>query len=142
LEIVERLPVLVREAPFDGIDAVFRSADLLLDALIGYSLQGAPRESIAALIRAANASFSPVLALDIPSGLNGDTGEAYDPTIKALATLTLALPKAGLTRPAAAAWVGNLYLADISAPEAVYRRLGVSVGPLFSRSDIVRVSPV
>jgi NAD(P)H-hydrate epimerase len=115
-------------------------AVLLLDALIGYSLRGAPREPIAALIRAANAAGSPVLALALPSGLDGDTGEPTEPTIKAVATLTLALPKRGLVQPAARAWVGALHVADISVPEVVYRRLGLQVGPLFARSDIVLVA--
>jgi NAD(P)H-hydrate epimerase len=115
------------------------TADLVLDALIGYSLRGAPREPIASLIRAANASGTSTLALDIPSGLNADLGEASDPTIRAVATLTLALPKVGLTRPAARELVGNLYLADISVPEAVYQRLGLGVGPIFSQADILAV---
>jgi NAD(P)H-hydrate epimerase len=119
-------------------DTLLRSAGLILDALIGYSLRGAPRERIASLIRAANAAGPPVLALDIPSGLDGDTGTAADPTIRAAATLTLALPKAGLVQPQARAWVGELYVADISVPDIVYRRLGLHVGPIFARSDIVR----
>ena len=133
LDIVERLPVLAREAPFDEMEDALRSADLILDALIGYSLRGAPREPIASVIRAANASRTPLLALDIPSGLNGDTGEVCDPTIRAVATLTLALPKAGLTRRAAAAWVGDLYLADISVPDAVML-VSVSVSDRCSRA--------
>jgi NAD(P)H-hydrate epimerase len=119
-------------------DTLLRSAGLILDALIGYSLHGAPREPIASLIRAANAAGPPVLALDIPSGLDGDTGTAADPTILAAATLTLALPKAGLVQPQARAWVGEQYVADISVPDMVYRRLGLHVGPIFARSDIVR----
>ncbi len=115
------------------------SAELVIDALIGYSLRGAPQEPIAALIRQTNASAFPVLALDIPSGLNADTGEPSDPTIRAAATLTLALPKVGLLRPAARAWTGELYLADISVPPAVYRRLGLAVGPIFRRQDVVLV---
>jgi NAD(P)H-hydrate epimerase len=121
-------------------DALLRPAGLILDALIGYSLRGAPREPIASLIRAANTARPPILALDIPSGLDGDAGTAADPTIRAAATLTLALPKAGLVQPAARAWVGDLYVADISVPEAVYRRLGLDVGPIFARSDIVRAA--
>jgi NAD(P)H-hydrate epimerase len=80
------------------------------------------------------------LARDIPSGLNGDSGEAYDPTIRASSTLTLALPKLGLTRPAAREWVGNVYVADISVPQVVYDRLGLDVGALFARSNIVPVA--
>jgi NAD(P)H-hydrate epimerase len=113
------------------------SAELVIDALIGYSLRGAPRDPIASLIRRTNASGTPVLALDVPSGLNADTGEPSDPTIRAAATLTLALPKGGLLGPAARAWTGDLYIADISVPPAVYRRLGVAVGPIFGRQDIV-----
>ena len=79
-----------------------------MSPLIGYSLRGVPREPIASLIRAANVAYSPVLALDIPSGLDGDSGAASKPTIRAVATLTLALPKAGLLQPAARSWVGIL----------------------------------
>ena len=81
-----------------------------------------------------------MLALDIPSGLDGDSGAASEPTIRAMATLTLALPKAGLLQPAARPWVGTLYVADISVPEVVYRRLVLSVGPLFAQADIVRIA--
>lgn len=115
------------------------SADLVLDALIGYSLQGTPRDPMASLIRAANASGTRTLALDLPSGLDGDSGQAHEPAIRAAATLTLALPKAGLLRPGAREWVGELFVADISVPDLVYRRLGLAVGPLFALADIVRV---
>lgn len=115
-------------------------ASLILDALIGYSLRGAPDEPIASMIRAANAASSPILALDLPSGLDGDSGMAAHPTIRAAATLTLALPKRGLLEPAARAWVGALFVADISVPEDVYRRLGIEVGPIFARSDSLDLS--
>ena len=112
-------------------------ADLIIDALIGYSLRGAPQEPMASLIRQANASGTRVLALDIPSGLDADTGQPSDPTIRAAATVTLALPKVGLLSPAAREWTGDLYLADISVPATVYRRLGLAVGPIFGRGDLV-----
>jgi len=57
----------------------------------------------------------------------------------AATTLTLALPKAGLLRPAARDWAGDLYLADISVPVQVYQRLGIETGPVFAASDIVPV---
>jgi NAD(P)H-hydrate epimerase len=140
--ILEHMGVPVRGAGQGGPDeSILGSADLIVDALIGYSLRGAPREPLASLISTANAAGPPVLALDIPSGLDGDTGVAAEPTIRAAATLTLALPKAGLVRPAARAWLGALYVADISVPDVVYRRLGLSVGPIFARADIVRVAP-
>jgi NAD(P)H-hydrate epimerase len=143
LAILRRIGVpILGSGDADPDNTFLRSADLLLDALIGYSLRGAPREPIASLIRAANAAEPPILALDIPSGLDGDAGIAADPTVRATATLTLALPKAGLVQPAAREWVGELYVADISVPERVYRRLGLHVGPIFARSDIVPAADV
>ncbi len=119
--------------------AALGRADAILDALIGYGLQGPPREPIASLIRSANRAHAPVIALDVPSGLDGDSGRAFDPTIRAATTLTLALPKAGLLRPAARDWAGDLYLADISVPVQVYQQVGVETGPVFAASDIVPV---
>jgi NAD(P)H-hydrate epimerase len=114
-------------------------SDLILDAIFGYSLSGMPSGRPAELIEAANASPTPILALDLPSGLHPDSGEAFEPTIRAAATVTLALPKAGLVKPGAKAWVGDLYLADISVPERVYQRLGLEVGPIFARSDVISI---
>ncbi|MEE8159153.1 MAG: NAD(P)H-hydrate epimerase, partial [Dehalococcoidia bacterium] len=54
-------------------------ADLIVDAIIGYSLSGAPREESAALIRAANEHGAPVLAQDVPSGVDTASGTVYDP---------------------------------------------------------------
>lgn len=133
-----------------GVDAA-TTADLrallaprviILDALIGYSLHGAPREPVASWIRAANATDATRVALDLPSGLDGDTGAPYDPTFHAEATLTLAWPKQGLLTPAARDVAGALYVADISVPEAVYDAVGAHRDDLFARGSIVRVQPV
>ena len=75
--------------------APISGADLVIDALIGYSLRGDPVGAAASLIRGANDSAAPVLSLDLPSGLDATTGEQKDPVVRAAATLTLALPKAG-----------------------------------------------
>lgn len=113
---------------------------LIVDGLIGYRLSGAPRGAAADLIRWANTHTPPVLALDVPSGLDATTGAARSPAIRATATMTVALPKAGLRAAAAAECVGELYLADIGVPSSLYAAsLGVSVGPLFARDDIVRL---
>jgi NAD(P)H-hydrate epimerase len=98
--------------------------DLLIDGLIGYGLEGNPRDRMATMIEDANASGRPILALDVPSGMNATTGEIYYPFIKATATLTLALPKTGFLSPSASPYVGDLYLADISIPRKVYQSFG------------------
>ena len=115
-------------------------ADLILDALIGYGLTGSPRGAVAEWIEQANAANRPILALDAPSGLDTTTGNAANPCIRAAATLTLALPKVGLLAPQARPFVGELYLADISVPPELYRRLGIEVGPIFADDSIVRIN--
>ncbi len=93
------------------------------------------------LIACANEMSQPILALDVPSGLDVTTGKAHQPTVRATATLTLALPKTGLVAKHAATWVGELYCADISVPPGLYasETLGISCPVLFSQSDIVRI---
>ena len=108
-------------------------ADLVVDALIGYSLRGDPTGQAATLIEWANQQPAPILALDTPSGLDVTTGVAGTPHIQATATLTLALPKIGLIDSSA---VGELFLADISVPAIVYQRMGLTTPELF-RDDVV-----
>ena len=138
LTIVEHMGVPINVA---GDDPDLPPADLIIDAIIGYSLSGAPRGTPAALIRAANDHSAPVLALDAPSGVDTTTGTVYDPAVRAAATLTLALPKEGLRGDSARERAGELYLADISVPPGLYSRppLGLEVGPVFAKDDIVRL---
>ena len=96
LDILQRMNVPVAQA--DAITEV-QSPALIVDGLIGYRLKGAPRGAVADLIRWANAEPAPILALDTPSGIDTTTGTVFDPAIKATATMTLALPKAGLRAP-------------------------------------------
>lgn len=139
LTILRRMNVQVEPA-----EAVEEASDteLVIDGVIGYSLQGAPRGSAAMLIRWANAQPAPILALDIPSGLDATSGAAYDPTIRAAATMTLALPKEGLRGTGVQAYTGELYLADISVPPGLYSgpSLGLQVGPIFAENEIIRLT--
>ena len=118
------------------------TSEVILDGLIGYSLKGNPRGRAAELMAWANASKSPVLALDTPSGLDSTTGDSHLSTITADATMTLALPKAGLLTAAAQTFVGELYLSDIGVPDWVYRKIGreAQLGRMFMHSDIVQIT--
>jgi NAD(P)H-hydrate epimerase len=138
LDILHRMGVRI---VVDGMPPVAPLPAVVLDGLIGYSLRGAPIGRIAELIRWANSLEAPILALDVPSGLDATTGVAFDPAIHAAATMTLALPKRGLRSPEASPLVGELYLADISVPPALYGRalLGVSSEPIFAFDDILRI---
>ncbi len=115
------------------------TVELILDAIIGYSLSGSPRGTAADLIRWANEQHAQIISLDTPSGLDLTSGMAHDPTIRATATLTLALPKHGLMNPKSAAYVGELYLADISVPPELYSKMGISVPTLFTEQDIIHI---
>jgi len=138
LDILQRMKMPVAEAA--SISQV-ESPALIVDGLIGYRLKDAPRGAVADLIRWADAQSAPILALDIPSGIDSTSGTVFDPAIKATATMTLALPKAGLRAPGVEAYVGELYLADISVPPYLYAEpaLALEVGPLFAESEILRL---
>ncbi len=138
LDVLRRMGVAITAA-MEGVDGL-PAPDLVIDAVIGYSLSGAPRGAAATLIAWANAQGAPVLSLDVPSGVDTASGQVYSPTVRAAATLTLALPKAGLLAPEAAPWVGELYLADISVPPELYARMGLEVGPIFAEGEILRLA--
>jgi NAD(P)H-hydrate epimerase len=133
------LPIHPPSEPDREGPAALPDADLIIDALLGFGLSGAPSGPAARLITAANAHSAPVLAVDLPSGLDARTGDPYDPCIRADATLTLALPKTGLLAPTARSVIGELAMADIGIPAEVYARVGVHVEPLFGEQSIVRV---
>ena len=114
-------------------------ADLIIDSLVGYGLSGDPRGATAEWIELANAAGRPILALDTPSGLDPTSGRPGSPCVRATATLTLALPKAGLLVPQARPYVGDLYLADIGVPPELYRLLGIEGDRWFESESIVPV---
>jgi len=125
------LPITTAETSLTGFS-------LLIDALLGYNSKGDPREPIASLIRAANGSGVPILALDLPSGLDPTTGVPYEPCIEAKATITLALPKIGFLAPKAKKYAGELYLADISIPPEVYETYSQPPG-LFDADSLTKI---
>lgn len=114
--------------------------DLMIDALIGYGLHGAPRGKTARWIQKANRSAVPILSLDIPSGLDADNGSRPGDCIRADATLTLALPKVGMRADGASEYLGELYVGDISVPARLLREIGIEVKDLFTSSPIVKIS--
>ncbi|MCZ6627792.1 MAG: NAD(P)H-hydrate epimerase [SAR324 cluster bacterium] len=116
----------------------FNGANIILDALIGYSLRGAPGGITAELIGWANECEAAVLSLDIPSGVESTTGETPGIVIQPSGTLTLALPKTGLNETNA----GDVILADIGIPMGVYRRMGLDYENPFDNRFSVPISPV
>jgi len=113
--------------------------DIIIDALIGYGLRGDPRPEVAVWVEKINAAGKPVLALDAPSGLDTTSGTPGRPMVRADATMTLALPKVGLLNEPARPYVGDLYLADISVPPELYRKIGLEVGSIFDQDTIIKL---
>ena len=111
--------------------------DLIVDALLGYGIEGDPAAEFAHVISLTNESKKPVVALDIPSGLNASTGKPFDPCITASATMTLAVLKTGLLESTAAEFVGELWLADVGIPPEVLVKVGLEGENPFIEDDLV-----
>ena len=135
MRVLQRSAIPVQ--PFDGTLPVH---DLLVDAIVGYNLRGALTGVAAAAVEGLNASGGGVIALDFPSGVDADTGAARGPAVRAAATVTLALPKAGLLAESAHDLAGQVLLADIGIPNAVYRQAAIPPpAGAFSSGPLVRV---
>ncbi len=122
-----------------GLEEQLIQSELVIDALAGYGLEGPPKGMAAAVTELAMVVKRPILAVDVPTGLNATTGELSTPAIKAVTTLILDLPKKGTLIPEARTVVGELYLADLGIPRAVHERLGIRPGNLFAEGPIVRL---
>lgn len=123
------------------IDDELAQAELVIDAVLGYRGRGAPHGEVATLVEHLSGAADRVLSLDLPSGLDADSGDAAEPSVRAAATLTLALPKTGLLTESGRERSGDLYLADIGLPAALFERLGLAIGTPFATSRIVRLEP-
>ena len=112
----------------------------MLDAIFGTGISRAPEGNFATWIDAINESPARVVSIDVPSGLDADTGVAYAPTVKAHTTITLGLPKVGLLRADGPRLAGEVWVADIGMPLEVYAELGIEVRPtMFATHDRFRL---
>lgn len=125
LQILVGMGVPVREVgtdiPLDGLAAELSKCHLLVDALLGTGLMGPVRPPISNVIDAINATNKPVVAVDIPSGLDCDTGETPGACVKAVKTVTFAAPKVGFFTENARKMLGELVVVDISIPRTLLR---------------------
>ncbi|MBN2026141.1 MAG: NAD(P)H-hydrate dehydratase [Actinobacteria bacterium] len=91
-------------------------SDLVVDAIFGTGFHGAAEGDFAAAIEAVNASEAPVLAVDVPSGVDAASGAVSGPAVRAMSTVTFAYPKVGLYLYPGAEMVGELVVVDIGIP--------------------------
>jgi NAD(P)H-hydrate epimerase len=100
----------------DDLDALIASADWLVDALVGTGLTRAIEGAVKTIIEAINRSGKPIMALDLPSGLDADQGIPLGVAVKARATATFVAPKIGFNAPGAAVYTGEVAVIDIGLP--------------------------
>jgi len=118
--IIERSKLPIHVQPnLSEMPALLSSAEWIVDALFGTGLRGNVREPFGNIIGAINASGKSVLAVDIPSGLDCDTGLPLGPTIKAAHTATFVAQKVGFANPAAKEYLGRVHVVDIGAPRGI-----------------------
>ena len=124
------------ELRLDGAQAV-------VDAIFGTGLSRRPEGPFATWIEAINASGLPVIAVDVPSGLDADSGVAYAPTVRAQSTVTLGLPKQGLLAGDGPSLAGEVWVADIGMPFEAYAAIGLHVPhDLFANGDRIRLDSI
>jgi NAD(P)H-hydrate epimerase len=109
---------MVELAAWDSatFDAALLGAEWIVDALLGTGAAGPPRPPLDEAIRRLNAAPGHRLAIDLPSGLDADTGEPAEPTVRADHTCTFVAPKVGFANPRAAPYLGQVHVVDIGAP--------------------------
>ena len=114
----------LREIAPDDLPAHLADCDLVVDAIFGTGLDRAVTGAAATVIESINGSGRPVLAVDVPSGLDCDTGQPLGSTIRAARTVTFVARKPAMIVEAARSYTGEVVVADIGAPVELLERFG------------------
>jgi len=117
-----------------------RAPSVIVDGLLGTGAKGSPRELMSELIDFINeeSPHSLILSIDIPSGVDADTGIAEGTAVRANLTATMGLPKTGLIRPEALPYIGNIEVIDIGIPpEYVDEVQGCQDAELIERTNLL-----
>jgi len=110
-------------------DQIIAESDIIIDALLGTGFQGAPRAPLDSVIQKINASAQPVVAVDVPSGLDCFSGAPAHSTIRATITITFVAAKTAFLAPTAIPFLGKLHIADIGVPrELIDEMVGAKNG--------------
>jgi NAD(P)H-hydrate epimerase len=105
----------------ETLRADLTAADWIVDCLFGTGLSGPLRDPFDTIVRVINDSPARVMAADIPSGLDGDTGQPLGPTVRAHHTATLLAWKKGFLSESARPWTGQVHLIPIGLPHSFLR---------------------
>ena len=122
-------------SPLEPLKEALAGADLVVDALFGTGLDRPIEGFLADVVRAMNAAKAPRFAVDLPSGLDADTGCTLGVAVEARATVTFAHHKLGLLTPGGAALAGRVRVVDIGVPGSLVAHVGGSA-QLMERADL------
>ncbi len=118
LEYSVKVAVLRDSSQTSELSNSLRGADVVVDALLGTGAAGPPREPIASAVKAINSvrDKALVVSIDLPTGLDADSGKVYEPAVRAHITVTHHKPKRGFLSPEAKRVLGKLVVANIGVP--------------------------
>lgn len=125
----------VRKVNEDAEMFDFPTANVYVDALIGYGLEGAPRGKVKDAVEKIEEWSAETISVDVPTGVDSDTGQGYDPHISPEYTVTLGLPKEGLREGNS----GKVFLADIGIPVDATKELDVDTQNLFIGKSLIEL---
>ena len=112
---------------------VIKNGKILIDALIGYNLKGAPRGLFGEVIEFMNSTGNKIIAYDLPSGVDATNGQCLTPCINAYATLSLAIPKRAFNYKQSRSVCGIIFIADIGIPKNLYNKIHPGSRPFFEK---------
>ena len=119
----------------DRLESDLRAAGWVVDALLGTGLSRPVEGPLADAITAINASMRPILALDLPSGLDADSGQPLGLAVRATFTVTFAAPKLGFAAPGASDWTGPVAVVPIGVPRRLLAEVAGSDQRVDSKSE-------
>jgi len=117
--------VLLDSADDERFERALQGADCIIYALLGTGARGAPRPPLDKVIRKLNDHSARRMAVDLPSGLDCDTGEPAKITFRAHHTCTFVAPKAGFAADTAKEFIGAVHVLDIGAPRKLMEEMGI-----------------
>ncbi len=124
-DIVQKSGIPLTVIGFDDIQSLklfLAEASWIIDALFGTGLKGEVKSPFNQIIQLMNAVQKPIVSVDIPSGLDCDTGEVLGSAIQAAHTTTMVALKKGFSDPKAAAYLGEVHVVDIGAPRVLLEK--------------------
>ncbi len=122
------------------LDKYLKHSDIIVDAIFGTGLSSEVKKPFSDVINLINSSGKPVVSVDIPSGISGDTGEVLGIAVKADLTVTFVIPKRGILLFPGAEYAGVVKVADIGIPARVIEEEDIRCN-LLSREEIRSLLP-